>query len=120
MSEGSDEKRKSNKKKERKEFNITSNTLKLRGVPFKCKDEDIIDFFKPIFVEDIRFTKNERNKRTGYVYVDFQNVHDVKKALKRDQKKIKNRFIELFPVEEREAKEEDQKKKWLQKVSFYF
>ena len=63
--------------------------------------------------------KSDKNKRTGYAYVDFQTINDVKEALKKDKKKIKNRFIELFVVERNSDEKNDEKdKRWLQKVSF--
>ena len=60
--------------------------------------------------------KSDKNKCTGYVYVDFQTINDVKEALKKDKQKIKHRFIELFVVERYSDDEKD--KRWLQKVSF--
>lgn len=112
-------KKEKKKKKEPTRQKITSKTLKLRGVPFKCREEDIINFFKPTFIEDIRFMKSDKNKPTGFVYVDFQTINDLKEALKKDKEKIKNRFIELFVVERNpEEKNEEKDKRWLRKVSF--
>lgn len=112
-------KREKKQKKDPTKIKITSKTLKLRGVPFNCTEKDIINFFKPSFIEDIRFMKSDKNKCTGYVYVDFQTINDVKEALKKDKQKIKHRFIELFVVERNSEEKNDEKdKRWLQQVSF--
>ena len=71
-------------------------TLKMRGLPFKAKDKDIIDFFSPLKLEDIRFIKDSKGKAVGVAFVDFASDADVEEALRRNKDCIKNRYIELF------------------------
>lgn len=78
-------------------------TLKMRGIPFKSKESDIINFFKPIKVEDIRFPINKAGKRTGYAFVDFKNTQDMGKAMQKDKEKMKGRYIELFEAPHKDS-----------------
>ena len=71
-------------------------TIKMRGIPFKSKEVDVINFFKPIKVVDIRFAMNEKGKRSGYAFVDFQTPRDTTKAMKKDRAEMKGRYVELF------------------------
>lgn len=71
-------------------------TIKMRGIPFKSKEIDVINFFKPTKVVDIRFAVNEQGKRSGYAFVDFPSSRDTKKAMKKDRAEMKGRYVELF------------------------
>ena len=71
-------------------------TVKMRGIPFKSKEKDIVDFFSPLKLSDIRIPLNEENRPTGNAYVDFTTESDVRKALKRNKHLMKKRYIELF------------------------
>ena len=51
---------------------VKSATLKLRGVPFKCSEADVIQFFKPLSILDIRFPKDKKDRPSGYAFVDFE------------------------------------------------
>ncbi|XP_065663614.1 probable RNA-binding protein 19 isoform X2 [Hydra vulgaris] len=95
---------------------IKSMTVKMRGIPFKCSEKEVIKFFKPLVIDDIRFPKNKDGKSSGYAFVDFKTIEDVKSALKKDKQKIQGRYIELFPVNDLEnLKQNDFTKKWTQK-----
>ena len=71
-------------------------TIKMRGLPFKAKEQHIKDFFAPLRIVDIRIIKNVNGKPTGCAFVDFGNEKDIKEALKRDRDCIEGRYIELF------------------------
>lgn len=71
-------------------------TLKMRGLPFKAKEKEIMDFFSPLKLEDIRIIKNSKGKPTGAAFVDFSSEADVKEALRRNKDCMQNRYIELF------------------------
>ncbi|XP_057294290.1 probable RNA-binding protein 19 isoform X2 [Hydractinia symbiolongicarpus] len=95
---------------------ISSLTLKMRGVPFTCSEKNVIDFFKPLKITDIRFQKNLKGKPTGYAFVDFESLKDAEKALKKDQNKIKGRYIELFMVHNKKCDEQLDSLKWNKKA----
>jgi len=84
-------------------------TIKMRGIPFKSKEIDVINFFKPFKVEDIRFAVNEQGKRSGYAFVDFPNSRLAKKAMKKDRGEMKGRYIELFLAPHKQKNEKSDK-----------
>ena len=95
----------------------------MRGIPFSCSEKQIIDFFYPIKVTDIRIPLNEKRKAKGNAYVDFENEEEIKEAMKKNKNKIKKRYIELFRLNENDVGNKDKKSPWEQKVKiikFYF
>eukprot|EP00794_Sanderia_malayensis_P013983 gene13983-15441_t len=74
-------------------------TVKMRGIPFKCKEKDIIDFFTPLRITDIRIPLNSENKAKGSAYVDFQDENTLLEGMKKNKQNIKGRYIELFRME---------------------
>ena len=63
-------------------------TVKLRGLPFKAKEDDVKGFFSGIKVFEIRFVKNRRNRPIGVAFVDFTSEKQYKKALARNKQSI--------------------------------
>ena len=92
-------------------------TVKMRGIPFSCSEKDIIDFFHPIKIIDIRIPLNEKGKAKGNAYVDFESEVDVEEAMKRSQNKIKKRYIELFRLKETDQSRIEEKCPWELKVT---
>uniref|UniRef100_A0A8C5E0M0 RRM domain-containing protein n=1 Tax=Gouania willdenowi TaxID=441366 RepID=A0A8C5E0M0_GOUWI len=86
----------------------TDFTVKLRGVPFNVKEQQIREFMTPLKPAAVRIGRNESGNRTGYVYVDVHSEEDVLKALKKNKDYIGGRYIEVFRVDgfgERSKKE---------------
>lgn len=77
----------------------TEFTVKLRGVPFNVKEQQIREFMTPLKPVAIRIGKNESGDRTGYVYVDLRSEEDVQKALKKNKDYIGGRYIEVFSID---------------------
>ncbi|KAJ0041721.1 hypothetical protein NL108_008021, partial [Boleophthalmus pectinirostris] len=77
----------------------TEFTVKLRGVPFNVKEQQICEFMTPLKPVAIRIGKNESGNRTGYVYIDLHSEEEVQKALKRNKDYIGGRYIEVFSVD---------------------
>jgi len=93
-------------------------TIKMRGVPFSCTEKQIIDFFNPIKVLDIRIPFNEKGKAKGNAYVDFETEGDAEEAMARNRGKIKKRYIELFRLKEADQSKMEEKSPWeLKQVS---
>ena len=91
-------------------------TIKMRGLPFKAKEQHIKDFFTPLRTLDIRIIKNNKGKPTGCAFVDFASETDLKEALKRDRDCIEGRYIELFRDKEQESNQAVTKEKpWMKK-----
>ena len=121
-------KQKQKQKEPTKEFPqdevVKSNILKLRGIPFKCTEQDVIEFFRPLSIDDIRFPKNKKGRPSGYAFVDFASRKEAQEAMKKNGKKLKGRYIELFT--EINDKPSDNNKlygkngEWLNKVGLPF
>ena len=94
-------------------------TIKMRGVPFSCTEKQIIDFFHPIKVLDIRIPLNEKGKAKGNAYVDFETEDDAEEAMTRNQSKIKKRYIELFRLKETDQSKLEKKSPWELKVATF-
>uniref|UniRef100_A0A8C7ZC57 Probable RNA-binding protein 19 n=1 Tax=Oryzias sinensis TaxID=183150 RepID=A0A8C7ZC57_9TELE len=71
----------------------TEFTVKLRGVPFSVKEQQIKEFMTPLRPAAIRIGKNESGQRTGYVYVDLHSEEEVNKALKKNKDYIGEMFL---------------------------
>uniref|UniRef100_A0A3B3TPZ7 Probable RNA-binding protein 19 n=1 Tax=Poecilia latipinna TaxID=48699 RepID=A0A3B3TPZ7_9TELE len=82
----------------------TDFTVKLRGVPFNVKEQQIREFMTPLRPAAIRIGRNETGNRTGYVYVDLHSDEEVEKALKKNKDYIGGRYIEVFRVDSSGAK----------------
>ncbi|XP_012719019.2 probable RNA-binding protein 19 isoform X2 [Fundulus heteroclitus] len=78
---------------------VTEFTVKLRGVPFNVKEQQIREFMTPLKPAAIRIGKNDSGNRTGYVYVDVRSEEEVAKALKKTKDYIGGRYIEVFRVD---------------------
>ena len=74
-------------------------TVKMLGLPFTVRVKDIQEFFHPLEVLDIRWTKDKKGRPSGRAYVDFASEKDLLEALRHDGDYIKDRYIELFPDE---------------------
>jgi len=94
-------------------------TIKMRGLPFKAKEQHIKDFFAPLRIVDIRIIKNAKGKPAGCAFVDFGNDKDIKEALKRDRDCIEGRYIELFRDKGEQSlnQEIDEEKPWMKKLA---
>lgn len=94
-------------------------TIKMRGLPFKAKEQHIKDFFAPLTILDIRMLKNNQKKPTGCAFVDFSSDRDIKEALKRDRDCIEGRYIELFRDKGEQSfnQETNNEKPWMKKLA---
>lgn len=77
----------------------TDFTVKLRGVPFTVKEQQIQEFMTPLKPAAIRIGRNESGSRTGYIYVDLLSGEEVEKALLKNNDYMGGRYIEVFRVE---------------------
>ena len=74
----------------------TPYTVKMLGLPFTVKKNNINEFFHPLKVASIRFTTDNQGRPSGRAYVDFESEQDLKEAMKRHRDCIGHRYIELF------------------------
>jgi len=80
---------------------------KLRGLPWACTVEDIMDFFGPdCDIIDgkggIHLVKTLEGKSTGEAFVELKSEEDLYEALKKDKKTMGHRYVEVFKVKRTE------------------
>lgn len=74
----------------------TEFTVKLRGVPFNVKEQQVKEFMIPLKPVAIRFAKGSDGRNSGYVYVDLRSEAEVERALRLDKDYMGGRYIEVF------------------------
>uniref|UniRef100_A0A1B6ITZ8 RRM domain-containing protein n=2 Tax=Homalodisca liturata TaxID=320908 RepID=A0A1B6ITZ8_9HEMI len=77
---------------------LNDGCVRLRGLPFKCLEEDIAYFFRgfEIVPYGITIVTDSNGRPTGDAFVQFSNKEFADKALKKDKKKLFHRYIEVF------------------------
>ncbi|UYV70363.1 HNRNPH1 [Cordylochernes scorpioides] len=75
-----------------------SNCVKLRGLPFDCSKEEIVQFFAGLEIvpNGVTLTANDVGKQTGDAYVEFKTSTSAEMALQKHREKIGHRYIEVF------------------------
>ncbi|XP_054466799.1 G-rich sequence factor 1 [Anoplopoma fimbria] len=76
-----------------------SGVVRLRGLPFSCTEEDIVQFFSglDIMEKGITVVLDRKGRNSGEAFVQFSSQEAADEALKRDRQEIGNRYIEVFP-----------------------
>eukprot|EP00933_Yihiella_yeosuensis_P010695 TRINITY_DN11748_c0_g1_i1.p1 TRINITY_DN11748_c0_g1~~TRINITY_DN11748_c0_g1_i1.p1 ORF type:complete len:1088 (-),score=212.75 TRINITY_DN11748_c0_g1_i1:241-3504(-) len=73
--------------------------LRLRGVPFQCGLEDVVEFLTEFAVDasNVVFSYSRDGKKTGEAFIDFNSADLADEAFQSKQKQeIQGRYIELF------------------------
>ncbi|KAK6114391.1 RNA recognition motif family protein [Brugia pahangi] len=89
-------------------MNPNTNYIRLRGLPFAAKEQDIsvFDFFDALFfglnAKSITFTLTCNGRASGECYVELDDQEAVKEAQKLDRNEINGRYIEVFSVSDAE------------------
>ncbi|KAM6440955.1 G-rich sequence factor 1 [Liasis olivaceus] len=72
--------------------------VRLRGLPYRCSEVDISEFFSGLTIQDIVFVFDyEGRRKTGEAFVQFATPEMANKALLKHKEEIGNRYIEIFP-----------------------
>lgn len=75
--------------------------LKLRGIPFSSRPEDISSFFQGFeyFQDSIKIGRNQDNTKTGEAAVLFRDEAEGKRAfINKQGQNIAHRWIELYQM----------------------
>jgi len=72
-----------------------NNCIRMRGLPWKATEQDIIMFFREVDVTPVRI---HRKAEGGEAYAEFADSQALTKAMTRNKGFIGHRYIELFPV----------------------
>ncbi|XP_032515791.2 heterogeneous nuclear ribonucleoprotein H2-like [Danaus plexippus] len=72
--------------------------VKLRGLPFGCSKEEIIQFFNGLSVvqDGVHLLSDHTGRASGEAFVYFVDKQSARDALDRDMEKIGHRYIEVF------------------------
>ncbi|TSN86080.1 G-rich sequence factor 1 [Bagarius yarrelli] len=78
--------------------------VRIRGLPFSCREEDIIQFFSGLdIVKDaVTLVTDRRGRLSGDAFVQFATQEMADEALKRDKEVIGSRYIEVYPSRQSE------------------
>lgn len=76
--------------------------VRIRGLPFNCRERHIYRFFTGLDVVDCLFI-NKNWRFTGEAYVVFSNPMQVQLALQRVRQNVGHRYIELFACKKRDC-----------------
>ncbi|XP_037942785.1 heterogeneous nuclear ribonucleoprotein H2-like, partial [Teleopsis dalmanni] len=84
--------------------------IRLRGLPWSARHQEILDFLKNVNVIDgskgIHLVTNRWDgKNTGEAYVEVESAKDVEEARKLNKASMGHRYIEVFTASSKEAKE---------------
>ncbi|XP_036601858.1 heterogeneous nuclear ribonucleoprotein H-like [Trichosurus vulpecula] len=79
--------------------------VRLRGLPFSCNKEDIIQFFSglEIMPNGITLPVDFRGRNSGEAFVQFSTQEIAEKALKKHKERIGHRYIEIFKSSQAEV-----------------
>ncbi|XP_014291697.1 heterogeneous nuclear ribonucleoprotein H2 isoform X3 [Halyomorpha halys] len=80
--------------------------VRLRGLPFDCTIDEIINFFSGLEIvgNGIILATDNSGRTTGEAYVQFVNKETAEQALLKHKEKIGHRYIEIFRSSIAEAK----------------
>ncbi|KHJ49331.1 hypothetical protein D918_00456 [Trichuris suis] len=71
-------------------------TIHMRGLPYKATANDIMEFFYPIKILNVRILFDEQGRATGEADVEFSSPDDARDAMAKDRQHMGDRYIELF------------------------
>ncbi|XP_033004860.1 heterogeneous nuclear ribonucleoprotein H3 isoform X3 [Lacerta agilis] len=73
-------------------------TVRLRGLPFGCSKEEIVQFFQGLEIvpNGITLTLDYQGRSTGEAFVQFASKEIAEKALGKHKERIGHRYIEIF------------------------
>ncbi|KAF5200933.1 Heterogeneous nuclear ribonucleoprotein f [Thalictrum thalictroides] len=81
--------------------------LRLRGLPYSARKNDLLDFFKDLVLSEdaVHIVLNSDGRPSGEAFVEFQSADDSKEAMVKDRMTLGSRYIELFPSSREELDE---------------
>ncbi|CAG9538533.1 unnamed protein product [Cercopithifilaria johnstoni] len=81
----------------------TSNYIRLRGLPFSAKEDDVRAFLEGLEVRSVTFTLTSMGRASGECYVELADKAAAEEAKRFDKQEMNNRYIEVFNVTESEV-----------------
>ncbi|XP_038834591.1 heterogeneous nuclear ribonucleoprotein H-like isoform X4 [Salvelinus namaycush] len=80
--------------------------VRLRGLPFGCSKEEIVQFFSGLEIvpNGITLPVDFQGRSTGEAFVQFASQDIAEKALKKHKERIGHRYIEIFKSSDAEVR----------------
>jgi len=70
--------------------------VRVRGLPFSCTEDELIEFFGSCSIKAVHFTKNREGRPSGDAYLEMNSLRDIKEAMKLDKAHMGSRYLEVF------------------------
>nr|XP_018669390.1 heterogeneous nuclear ribonucleoprotein H2-like isoform X2 [Ciona intestinalis] len=70
--------------------------VRMRGLPFKCQEQDVFNFFSPLVPVRVNIEYSDDGRVTGEGTVFFASYQDAQAAMQKNKECIQHRYIELF------------------------
>lgn len=77
-------------------------TIKIRGLPFRAKENDILEFFREydVLSHSVHIGVDGSGRPTGDGWITFSNQEEAKRAVReRNKKYLQHRYLELSPMQ---------------------
>lgn len=77
-------------------------TIKIRGLPFRATENDILEFFEEfdVVIHSVHIGVDGSGRPTGDGWLTFANQEEAKRAVReRNKKYLQHRYLELSPVQ---------------------
>uniref|UniRef100_A0A915ECE2 RRM domain-containing protein n=1 Tax=Ditylenchus dipsaci TaxID=166011 RepID=A0A915ECE2_9BILA len=86
------------RRKQLKENSANQGFIRVRGLPYNCKKEDLVEFFQGLTVEDVVFGKEQgiEGRPTGEGFICFASSQEADRALQLNGKHLGSRYLEIF------------------------
>ena len=69
--------------------------MRLHGLAYTVREYDLVQFFQPLEIAEIRIGEDSHGRPNGYARVDFFTHTDAVEAMKRDRGTLCGRQVEL-------------------------
>ncbi len=78
---------------------VSTNVVKLRGLPWQASTKDIETFFAPkhLVPKRVVMSLTPAGRPSGHAFVEFENVAEATVALELNRQILGGRYIEVFP-----------------------
>lgn len=81
--------------------------VKVRGLPWSCSAEDLLQFFSECRIRDgekgIHFIETRSGRPSGLAFIEMEHEEDIRKALEKHRQYLGPRYVEVYEVTNREA-----------------
>ncbi|XP_029915035.1 G-rich sequence factor 1 [Myripristis murdjan] len=81
--------------------------VQVRGLPWSCKAEDLLQFFSECRIRDgvkgVHLTLNRMGKPSGLAFIEMEHEEDVSKALEKHMQYLGPRYVEVYEITNSDA-----------------